>query len=377
MPKVTAQSSGFACDRDLRSRWGDCSHTAKVLESLHSKKPLNQQFPKGGEIMKALVCHSYGPPENLSLQNLPDLTPDKGQVLVDVYAASLNFPDTLQIQGKYQFQPPMPFTPGSEVGGVIRAVGAGVTGFSIGDRVMATPSIGGIAEQVLVSETGVRKIPDNMDFRTAAGFAMVYTTSYHALKQRAQLKPGETLLVLGASGGVGMAAVELGKLMGARVIAAASSDEKLDFIKQADPDELLNYGDGDLKEKVKALTDDKGADVIYDPVGGNLFDQATRCINWNGRILVVGFTSGRIPEYKANLALLKGASMVGVFLGRFRKEEPEAYEQNFNELLDMYRAGKLKPVVTQAFALEDYVAAFSVFTERRAMGKVIIDVRQA
>ncbi|MDO8270981.1 MAG: NADPH:quinone oxidoreductase family protein [Gammaproteobacteria bacterium] len=326
--------------------------------------------------MKALVCHSYGPPENLVLEEVPDLVPDSGQIVVDVYAASLNFPDTLQIQGKYQFQPPLPFTPGSEVGGVVRAVGSAVKDFKVGDRVMATPSIGGMAEQVLVTPAGLRKIPASMDFKTAAGFAMVYTTSYHALKQRAQLKPGETLVVLGASGGVGMAAVELGKLLGARVIAAASSEEKLEFVQQADPDELLNYGDGDLKEKVKALTDDKGADVIYDPVGGNLFDQATRCINWNGRILVVGFASGRIPEYKANLALLKGASMVGVFLGRFRKEEPQAYEENFAELLEMFSAGKLKPIITQTFALEDYVSAFSVFTERRAMGKVILEIRK-
>ncbi|MDT8429138.1 MAG: NADPH:quinone oxidoreductase family protein [Pseudomonadales bacterium] len=326
--------------------------------------------------MKAILCTSYGPPENLLLQELPDLVPGKGQAVVDVYSASLNFPDTLQIQGKYQFQPPMPFSPGSEVGGVIKALGEGMQGFAIGDRVMATPSIGGMAEQVLVPASGLRKIPDNMDFNTAASFAMVYTTSYHALKQRANLQPGETLLVLGASGGVGLAAVELGKLMGARVIAAASSEEKLEFVKQLDPDELLNYGDGDLKEKVKALTDDKGADVIYDPVGGDLFDQATRCINWNGRLLVVGFTSGRIPEYKANLALLKGSAMVGVFLGRFRKEEPEAYERNFNELLQLYREGKIKPLVTQKFALEDYVNAFNVFTERRVMGKVILEIRK-
>lgn len=325
--------------------------------------------------MRALFCNSYGPPENLVLQEVPDLHAGSKQILIDVHAASLNFPDTLQIQGKYQFQPPMPFIPGSEIGGVVRALGADITGFAVGDRVMAAPSIGGIAEQVLASPSSVRKIPDNMDFKTAAGFAMVYTTSYYALKQRAQLKAGETLLVLGASGGVGMAAVELGKLMGARVIAAASSDEKLEFVSQLDPDELLNYGDGDLKEKVKALTDEKGADVIYDPVGGNLFDQATRCIHWNGRILVVGFTSGRIPEYKANLALLKGASMVGVFLGRFRKEEPQAYEDNFQELLDMYKEGKLRPVITQTFAMEDYVAAFNVFSERRAMGKVILAIR--
>jgi NADPH:quinone reductase len=326
--------------------------------------------------MKALLCKSYGPPENLALEEVPDLVPGEGQAVVDVYAASLNFPDTLQIQGKYQFQPPMPFSPGSEVGGVISAVGPGLEGFCVGDRVMATPSVGGMAEQVLVSGSGLRKIPDNMDFRTAAGFAMIYTTSYHALKQRARLQPGETLLVLGASGGVGLAAVELGKLMGARVIAAASSDEKLKFVSQLNPDELLNYGDGDLKEKVKALTDDKGADVIYDPVGGDLFDQATRSINWNGRLLVVGFTSGRIPEYKANLALLKGASMVGVFLGRFRKEEPAEYEKNFEELLGLYRSGKIKPIITQSFSMEDYVSAFRVFAERKVMGKVILDIRR-
>ncbi|MEX1197566.1 MAG: NADPH:quinone oxidoreductase family protein [Pseudohongiellaceae bacterium] len=326
--------------------------------------------------MKAILCKSYGPPENLALEELDDLEPGEQEVVVDVYAASLNFPDTLQIEGKYQFQPPMPFTPGSEVGGVVRKVGPGLTGLEPGDRVMATPSIGGMAEQVIVPAGSLRVIPDNMDFPTAAGFAMVYTTSYHALKQRGRLQAGETLLVLGASGGVGMAAVELGKLMGARVIAAASSDEKLDFVRQAGPDELVNYGDGELKEKVKALTGGRGADVIYDPVGGDLFDQCTRCINWNGRLLVVGFTSGRIPAYPANLALLKGSSMVGVFLGRFRKEEPQAYEQNFQELLDLYRDGKIRPVVTRSYRMEDYVEAFNVFRNRKAMGKMTLEVRR-
>jgi NADPH2:quinone reductase len=241
---------------------------------------------------------------------------------------------------------------------------------------MATPGIGGLAEQVAVKADGLRKIPDSMDFKTAAGFAMIYTTSYYALKQRAQLQAGETLLVLGASGGVGLAAVELGKLMGAKVIAAASSDEKLDFVNRLNPDALLNYGDGELKERVKELTGGAGADVIYDPVGGDLFDQSCRCINWNGRLLVIGFTSGRIPEYKANLALLKGSSMVGVFLGRFRKEEPAEYEKNFAELLDMYDAGKLKPIVTESFAMTDFVDAFNVFTERKVMGKVTLEIRK-
>ena len=325
--------------------------------------------------MKAILCKTLGPPENLVLEEVEDPVAAENEALVDVYAASLNFPDGLQIQGKYQFQPPLPFIPGSEIGGVIKSVGPNLKGFNIGDRVMAIPGLGGLAEKAIVKTEGLRKIPDNMDFKTAAGFAMVYTTSYYALKQRAHLKPGETLLVLGASGGVGLAAVELGKIMGARVIAAASSDEKLEFIKRLNPDEIINYGDGELKEKVKALTNDRGADVIYDPVGGDLFDQCCRCINWNGRLLVIGFTSGRIPECKANLALLKGSSMVGVFLGRFRKEEPAEYEQNFKELMQLYDEDKLRPIVTESFAMEDYVAAFNVFTERKVLGKVTLEIQ--
>ena len=325
--------------------------------------------------MKAVLCSSYGPPENLTLEEIVEPIAGEGEALVEVYAASLNFPDGLQIQGKYQFQPPMPFTPGSEVGGKIKSVGPGLEGFDVGDRVMATPGLGGLAEEVIAKEIGLRKNPHSMDFMTAASFAMVYTTSYYALKQRAQLQAGETLLVLGASGGVGLTAVELGKLMGAKVIAAASSDEKLEFVKQLEPNEVVNYGDGELKEKVKILTNDQGADVIYDPVGGDLFDQCCRCINWNGRLLVIGFTSGRIPEYKANLALLKGSSMVGVFLGRFRKEEPAEYEKNFQELLDMYDQGKLKPLITESFPLEEYAAAFNVFGERKVMGKVTLEIK--
>ena len=326
--------------------------------------------------MKAVVCSSYGPPENLKLEEIDEPEFDDHQAVVEIYAASLNFPDGLQIQGKYQFQPPMPFIPGSEVAGIIRKLGSGLQDFNIGDRVMATPGIGGLAELAAVKAESLRKIPDNMDFKTAASFAMVYTTSYYALKQRAKLKSGETLLVLGSSGGVGLTAVELGKLMGARVIAAASSNEKLEFVKQLNPDFLVNYNECDLKETVKDLTDGKGADVIYDPVGGDLFDQCCRCINWNGRLLVIGFTSGRIPSYKANLVLLKGSSMIGVFLGRFRKEEPATYEQNFRELLDMYREEKLNPIVTKSFPLEEYADAFNIFTKRKVMGKVTLEIKQ-
>lgn len=325
--------------------------------------------------MLAVRCQSHGPPENLALDDIDKPVAGANEALVEVYAASLNFPDGLQIRGKYQFQPDMPFVPGSEAAGIVRETGSGLDGFQPGDRVMATPGLGAFAEFVAVPAQGLRRIPDNMDFPTAAAFPMVYTTSYYALKQRARLAAGETLLVLGAGGGVGMAAVELGKIMGARVIAAAGSEEKLAFAQKLGADELVDYSDGELKEKVKNLTGGAGADVIYDPVGGDLFDQCCRCINWNGRLLVIGFTSGRIPAYKANLALLKGSSMVGVFLGRFRKEEPTAYEQNFGELLDMYEQGKIKPLITQKFPLKDYVSAFNVFTERRALGKVILEMK--
>ncbi len=325
--------------------------------------------------MLAIRCHSHGPPENLALDEIERPAAGANEALLEVFAASLNFPDGLQIRGQYQFQPEMPFIPGSECAGVVRETGPGLAEFQPGDRVMAVPGLGAFAEYVAVPAHSLRKIPDNMDFATAAAFPMVYTTSYHALKQRAQLRPGETLLVLGAGGGVGMAAVELGKIMGARVIAAAGSDEKLAFAAKLGADELVNYGDGELKEKIKALTGGAGADVIYDPVGGDLFDQCCRCINWNGRLLVIGFTSGRIPAYKANLALLKGSSMVGVFLGRFRKEEPAVYEENFRELLAMYEQGKIKPLITQRFPFRDFVSAFNVFTERRALGKVILTLK--
>jgi len=326
--------------------------------------------------MKAILCKSFGTPENLVLEEVQDLKPKEGEALVEVYAAALNFPDTLQIAGKYQYQPPFPFIPGSEAGGVVIELGPNIKGFEIGDRVMAIPGVGAMAEQVCVPASGLRKIPESMNFKTASGFPMVYSTSYYALKQRANLQPGETLLVLGASGGVGVTAVELGKLMGAQVIAGVSSEEKLQFAKKAGADFLINYSDGDLKTKIKELTKGKGADVIYDPVGGDLFDQATRCINWNGRLLVIGFTSGRIPEYKANLALLKGASMVGVFLGRWMIEEPETYEANMGELFEFFKQGKIKPAVYQSFKMDDFVSAFNLFKDRKVMGKVTLEFKK-
>lgn len=256
--------------------------------------------------MKAVLCKAFGPAETLVLEEVASPVPKKNEILLDVHAAGVNFPDTLIIEGKYQFKPPFPFSPGGEAAGVVSAVGEKIGHLKPGDRVMALTGWGSFAEQVAVPGYNVLPIPAAMDFNTAAAFSMTYGTSMHALKQRGNLQPGETLLVLGASGGVGLAAVEIGKAMGARVIAAASSAEKLAVAKAAGADELINYSETSLKDEIKRLTDGNGADVIYDPVGGDLFDQAIRSIAWNGRLLVVGFASGRIPELPVNLALLKG-----------------------------------------------------------------------
>ena len=327
-----------------------------------------------GDTMKAILCKEYGGPEKLIIGDTDSPIPEPDQVVVDVYAASINFPDTLQIQGKYQFQPPMPFTPGSEVGGVVSHVGSEVSNLKVGDRVMAVSTIGGMAEQVCCNASSVRKIPDNMDFNTAAGFAMVYTTSYHALKQRARIQPGETLLVLGASGGVGLATVELGKAMGAKVIAAASSAEKLAVAKEAGADELINYAEEPLKDAVKKLTHSKGVDVIYDPVGGDFTEQALRAMAWNGRHLIIGFAAGEIPKIPANLTLLKGCSVVGVFWGSFTQREPEASAQNMMELMKLYAEGKIDPKISAVYDFEDYASALGALTERKATGKVVLKV---
>lgn len=325
--------------------------------------------------MKAVLCKSFGPPENLTLEEVPDPQPAKGQVLIDVWSAGLNFPDTLQIAGKYQFLPPFPFTPGAEVAGVVAEVGAGVTHVRPGDRVMALTGIGGMAERATADATAVGRIPDSMDFDVAAGFGLVYGTSYHALKQRAQLQPGETLLVLGAAGGVGLAAVEIGKAFGARVIAAAGTDEKLAVAQRHGADPLINYSRDSLKDKLKELTGGKGADVIFDPVGGELFDQCTRSVNWNGRILVVGFASGVIPKYPTNLALLKGCQLVGVFWGEFVKREPQTCLANCAALFELYAQRQLKPLVGQAFPLDQYAAALNQFIHRQAVGKIVLRLR--
>ncbi|MEQ8486460.1 MAG: NADPH:quinone oxidoreductase family protein [Pseudomonadales bacterium] len=325
--------------------------------------------------MKAVLCKAFGMPESLSLEDVPAPEPGPGEVLVDVHATALNFPDVLMIQGKYQSQPPFPFAPGGEIAGVVSAVGAGVEQPKVGDRVFGGTGYGGMAEQIVVKPRALRAMPEQMSFAEASGISTTYGTSYYALKQRAELKPGETLLVLGAGGGVGLAAVELGKAMGARVIAAASTPEKLAAAKAAGADELLDYSDGELKDKVKALTDGKGADVIYDPVGGDLFDQVMRCINWYGRVLVIGFAAGDIPRVPINLILLKSCQLVGVFYGAWSARAPDEAAANFREILDLYREGRIKPMIGAEYPLEDYAAALRCLMERRAIGKVVVNVR--
>ncbi len=321
---------------------------------------------------KALVCREHGLPDKLELVDdwaVPELGPS--DVLIRVKAAGLNFPDVLIIQGRYQFQPELPFVPGGECAGVVEAVGSGVTRFKVGDEVLHMGGSGGFSAQVVANEHALIGKPAALTMTEAAGVSMTYFTSYHALVQRAQIQPGETLLVLGAAGGVGSTAVELGKALGAKVIAAASSDEKLELCKQLGADEVINYSNEDLKTRVKELTEGRGVDVVYDPVGGDFSEAAIRGMAWNGRFLVVGFASGPIPKIPLNLTLLKGCSIVGVFWGRFIAEEPEAQQANADMLWQWFEEGKIKPVVTDVFPIEEYAAGYSAMMERRARGKVI------
>ena len=324
--------------------------------------------------MKAILCKEYGPAETLVIEDVPSPKMGDRGVKIRVKAAGLNFPDTLIIEGKYQLQPPMPFSPGGELAGEVIEVGDKVTRFKPGDRVAALTGFGAFAEEVVAPESNLLPVPDNMPDEKAAGFMMVYGTSYYALKQRANLQPGETLLVLGASGGVGLAAVELGKAMGAKVIAAASSSEKLRIAKDAGADELINYTDEPLKDAVKKLTKGKGVDVIYDPVGGDFTEQALRTMAWNGRHLIIGFAAGDIPKVPANLTLLKGCSVVGVFWGAFTRNEPEVSAQNMMELLQMYSEGKIDPKVSEVFDFEQYAEALGALTGRRATGKIVLRI---
>ncbi|MEM8767404.1 MAG: NADPH:quinone oxidoreductase family protein [Pseudomonadota bacterium] len=325
--------------------------------------------------MKAVLCKAFGPPESLVLEEVDAPSAGPGQLLIDVHASAVNFPDVLMIEGKYQNRPPFPFSPGGEIAGTVAALGEGVEGFKAGDRVFGGTGVGGFAEQVAVPAAAMRAIPEGMSYAKASGISTTYGTSYYALKQRANLQPGETLLVLGAAGGVGLAAVELGAAMGARVIAAASSAEKLAAAKAAGAHELIDYSDGELKDKVKALTDGRGVDVIYDPVGGELFDQCMRSIAWYGRVLVIGFAAGDIPKVPINLILLKSCQVVGVFFGAWSGRFQEEAAENFREILDFFTAGKVDPLIGAEHPLEDYALALRDLSERRAIGKVVVNVR--
>jgi NADPH:quinone reductase len=325
-------------------------------------------------LMKAVLCKQYGPPESLTFEELPSPRPGPGEVVVSVKAASVNFPDVLIIQNKYQFKPPLPFSPGSELAGVVKEVGPGVAGFKEGDKVIAFTTYGAFAEEVKTEATRLLPLPGGMDFASGAAFLLTYGTSDHALRDRAGLKPGETLLVLGAAGGVGLAAIEIGKALGARVIACASSDEKLAVCREHGADAGINYATEDLRERIKALTEGRGADVVYDPVGGPYSEPAFRSLAWRGRLLVVGFAAGEIPKLPLNLALLKGAAVVGVFWGDFTRREPRAFADSVRQLGDWFREGKLRPHVSRSFPLREAAEALKLMAAREVKGKVVLTV---
>jgi NADPH2:quinone reductase len=324
--------------------------------------------------MRAVMCRAYGPPEGLVVEDVQSPTPGPGQVVVSVKACGVNFPNTLIIRGLYQFKPALPFSPGNEVAGVVKAVGAGVDSVKPGDRVIAFGLLGGFAEEMLAEVGAVVAMPAAMDYETAASVVMTYGTGLHALKDRAHLRPGETLLVLGAAGGIGLAAVELGKAMGARVIAAASSDEKLVICRQHGADAVINYRDEDLKERINVLTARQGVDVIVDPVGGPYSEPALRAMAWNGRFLVIGFTAGDIPHMPLNLPLLKGCSIVGVFWGSFAARHPRHNQENLRELLGWFAEGKLRSRIAARYPLERAADALNDILQRRVMGKVVLVV---
>ena len=332
--------------------------------------------------MKALQCVELGMPDKLQINEVPDPDLQPGHVIIDNKAGSVNFPDVLMIQGLYQFQPELPFTPGGESSGIISAVGDDVKDLKIGDRVFAMTGIGAFAEKIIVPSTAVVKIPDCMSFETAAALPMTYGTSIYALKQRAELIEGETLLVLGAAGGVGLASVELGKAMGAKVIAAASTQDKIDLCKNHGADEAFIYPSGkldknqqkELSSKIKELTGGVGANVIYDPIGDSYSEPCIRATAWDGRYLVIGFAAGEIPRVPTNLALLKGMKIVGVFWGAWVGMFPEENRKNFEELFKLHSEGKINPEISDSFSFYDGASAIAHLKDRKAKGKVIIKI---
>ena len=324
--------------------------------------------------MKADVCHQFGLPNSLNYQDVKVPDPKEDEVLISVKACSVNFPDTLIIQGKYQFRPQFPFSPGSDVAGIVEKVGENVKHLKIGDEVVGFIPFGGFAEKAIVKAKDCFPKPSQMSMVNASAFLLAYGTSYHALKDRANLQKGETILILGASGGVGLTALELAKLMGAKVIAAASTQEKLDLCKQFGADEVINYTKESVKDKVKELTNGKGVDVIYDPVGGHFSELALRAIAWKGRHLVIGFANGEIPKIPINLTLLKGASIVGVFWGAFAQKQPKESLENIKQLLTWFAKGELKPHIDKIYSLENAPIALEDMMQRKTKGKIVIDM---
>jgi NADPH2:quinone reductase len=324
--------------------------------------------------MKAIVCNKFGAPDTLEYQEIDAPSPKEGQLLITVKACSVNFPDTLIIQGKYQFRPEFPFSPGSDVAGIVAEVGENVTHFKVGDDVVGFIPFGGFAEKAIVNAKDCFPKPNGMSMVNASAFLLAYGTSYHALKDRADLQKGETILILGASGGVGLTALELAKLMGAKVIAAASCAEKLELCKQFGADEVINYVEENLKDRIKEITNGKGVDVIFDPVGGHFSELALRAIAWKGRHLVIGFANGQIPKIPINLTLLKGASIVGVFWGAFAQKEPKKSLENIQQLLKWFAKGAIKPHIDKIYALKNGPIALEDMMQRKTKGKIVIDM---
>jgi NADPH2:quinone reductase len=322
--------------------------------------------------VKALLCREYGPIERLKVEDVPSPRPGANEVVVEVKASSLNFPDALLVQGLYQVKPPLPFSPGMELAGVVKDVGAGVRGFRSGDRVIASPGRGGFAEECLVAADRLYELPPGMDFDVASAFVLTYCTSLHALKDSARLQPGESLVILGAAGGVGTSAIEIGKAMGAKVIAAASSEEKLAFCRELGADETIDYDKSDLRQRILDLTAGKGADVVYDPVGGAYAEPALRATAWQGRFLVIGFASGVIPAVKLNLALLKERSIIGVYWGDWTQRDPEGQRQNVKQLAAWFAEKKIRPAVSERVSLEEAKAAMQRLLQRKVKGKVVV-----
>jgi len=327
--------------------------------------------------MKAVLCREYGPPSSLVVADVAAPLPGPGQVLIEVHAASVNFPDLLIIQNKYQVKPPLPFSPGSELAGVIKAAGGATGSLREGDRVIAFSAWGAFAEQVAVDAARVVRMPAGMDFVTAAAFLLTYGTAHHALCDRADARPGESLLVLGAAGGVGIAAIEIGRILGLRVIACASSDEKLAVCRQHGADETINYVAEDLRQRIGAITAGRGVDLIYDPVGGAYAEAALRSSAWRARLLVIGFAGGDIPRIPLNLPLLMERSIVGVYWGDWTRRAPEAFAASVAELSAWFAAGRLKPHVTATYPLERASEAMQMLAERKVKGKVVVAVAHA